>query len=532
MEDAENVRDDKWYGVPAKGQRAVPGKGRYILEILGVIVLEFVLWGIYRVVSAPYIRPFGSLKFYLVHIIAAPTIHLIPIVLYWRYVRKEKGHPFTFTRKRLLSGLMVGMLSAVLWRVLEMLVSDTLSGIAGGTVLGTLDLYSFLDSTTLLLFGIMTFTHFFVVGPVEELQFRGFTQDQAARVLPNWQALIFASVLFGLSHVPIAITVYRMPFLTLIVAEIGWMTAGAVFGALYMWSRNIWACIVMHGMGNWQLSVFMLRSRATADGLGTAGNMTVGVLTQLLVNGAMIGIFYLISKYYWEPQRRGEAVFEGAFSKLRRKIFEHDRGKRSLANTSAKGAVFSVLTCLLILGATFAVGETDFSGLAPIPDGGGHEEIDLSSLVPVSEVKEGDGELDEGSSMVISFNSMEGKYLKKISVEVVWEDEDDIQRLRLYENQPDTFSVKIEVGNTTDGNSASNPREAQGEVSASVELTREDVGNITGPEGGNYTATVTVTMEKAGNYEARVGMGSLQLVDTGNKYQYKIELTWLERAEG
>ena len=519
--------DDKWFGVPPKGERPTPGKWQYISEILAIILIEFVLWGIYRMVSAPYISPFGSLKFYIAHFIAAPTIHLVPIVLYWKYYRREKGHPFTFTRKRLMSGIMIGLISAVIWRVLQMFTADTLSGIAGGTEFGTLGFYSALDTTTVLLFAIMTFTHFAIVGPVEELEFRSFTQDQAARVLPNWQALAFASVLFGLSHIPIAITVYEMPLPQLLVAEIGWMTAGAVFGALYMWSRNIFACIIMHGMGNWQLSVFFFQSRMSPEGMSTMTSVIVGTLATLIVNAVMIALFYLVFKYYWEPQRKPRTYLKGPFRSVRKKIFKHDLGNRPLHKTIFGSTVFCVIVCSFIVVATFALGETDFSKLAAITKGNAGGAVDLGRLVASEEIEIGSGDLNEGEFDSIAFTSETDKYIREVTVTVTWTDEDDIQRARLYENQPDTFSVSIDGPNASDTDSGANPRGGEGRISASISFSDEEISNIISQEGMNYTAEVLIKMETAGNYEARAGLGRLQLVDNGNRYDYEITVVWL-----
>jgi len=530
----KDIRNDKkWYGVPPKGARPLPGKWRFVAEIFTVILIEFVLWGIYRYISAPYISPFGSFKFYIAHIIAAPTVHLIPIILYWKVYRKEKGIPFTFTRTRIMSGVMIGLLSAILWRVLEMLTYDTMAGIAGGSEFGTLGFFSVLDTTTVLLFAIMTFTHFCIVGPVEELQFRGFTQDQVARVLPNWQALVFASILFGLSHVPIAITVYKMPIAQLIVAEIGWMTAGAVFGALYMWSRNIYAVIIMHGMGNWQLSVFFFQSRATAEGMSTMTDVTVGTLTSLFVNAIMIGVFYLIFKYYWEPQRKQSRSLPRPFPTLQKRVFAHDYGKRPARATSLRLTAFCVTVCGLIMLATFAVGETDHSLLSAITSGTSGDTVNLGSYVIEEETITKSEYLSEGNFFTIPFTSEEQKYLTKLTVNLTWTDEPDIQRLRLYENQPDTFSVEVNGPNTTASDSGANPRDGQGEISAAISIPSGDIPGIISTEGHNYTVAVLITMVEADNYLPRAGAGAVGLLDEGNQCDFEITIAWFvpERAQ-
>jgi len=448
-------------------------------------------------------------------------------VLYWKVYRKEKGQPFTFTKTRVMSGVMIGLLSAVIWRVMEMFTYDTLAGIAGGTDFGTLGFYSWLDSTTVFLFCIMTFTHFFIVGPVEELQFRGFTQDQAARVLPNWQALTFASILFGLSHVPIAITVYKMPLAQLVVAEIGWMTAGAVFGALYMWSRNIFAVIVMHGMGNWQLSVFHFQSRMKLPGMSVMTDVVVGTLTQLIVNAAMIAIFYLIFKYYWEPQRKQNASQKRPLQGIQRAIFRRDYGNKSVATTSLSLVVFCVLVCGLIMGATFALGETDLSKRWPLSRGSSEETVDLSSYVPDVETRDGDGYLSEGGIENIILVSEAERYLQEVTVTVTWTDEDDIQRIRTFENQPDTFSVGVFGYNATEEDRGANPQGGEGSISASISHTNEEISEIIIEQEGNYTADIFIFLEQVGNYHAGTGPGVVGYDDTGNAYEYEMEIVWL-----
>ncbi len=522
----DRTRDDKWYGVPPKGERPLPGKWRYVAEIFCVILFEFVLWGIYRYFSAPYISPFGTLKFYTAHVIAAPIIHLIPIVLYWRYFRKERGHPFTFTRTRIMSGVAIGLLSAVLWRVLEMFSDDFFITVAGGRVFGTLGFYSHLDTTTVLLFAVMTFTHFFIVGPVEELEFRSFTHDQAARVLPNWQALVFSSVLFGLSHVPIALTVYRMPLHHLIVAEIGWMSAGAVFGALYMWSRNIWACIIMHGMGNWQLSVFGISSSATAGGMGTMTSIFVGSISQLLVNAIMILIFYLVFRYYWEPQRMAEESGKGPTASLLDRIRPYDYGRRPIGNTSMKLTVFCVGVCAIIMLGTFTVGDTAFVSVSSYSYSSRSGVVDISSLEVVEDQLGDIGYLVELETETITINCQEGRYVKAVHATVSWTDEDDFRQVRLYENQPDTFSVLVTGPNASGTDQGANPRNGEGSISAGVDFSDEELEELL--VDGNYSVEVVICLENVGNYEARAGIGVGGYVDDGNEYVYDIMITWLE----
>ena len=364
------LEDNKWFGVPPPGEQPLPenwilpGKLGYVLMVVGIIVIEICIWAVYRYTTAPLFEGFGTELFYLVHIIAAPTIHIVPILLFWWFFRKERGLPFVFTKKLLMSGVIVGFVGAIIWRFLEEVIYDGVAGAAGGTVPGTFTLFNLMDSSTITLLALMTFVHFFIVGPVEELEFRGFAQDQAARVLSNWQALILSSVLFGCSHIPIAVFVYQFPPHIFVVALIGWMSAGAVFGALYMWSRSIFACIVMHGMGNWQLSIFYFQSTDLIGGMDSFTTVLVGTVSSIIADVIMIMIFYLVHMFYWQPHRRGEPAFGGIFLKLQDYVHEHDFEKKPVQVTGAILIVFMVVVCTILMGITSAVGETDLSKMS------------------------------------------------------------------------------------------------------------------------------------------------------------------------
>ncbi|UCF08561.1 MAG: CPBP family intramembrane metalloprotease [Thermoplasmata archaeon] len=352
--------DNKWYGVPPKGEQPLPGKWEYVLLILLVMVIEICIWAVYRYFSAPYFESFGTLTFYLAHIVAAPTIHLIPILIFWRFFRKEKGLPFVFTKKLIMSSVIVGFCAAIIWRLLQEFSYDALSGASGGTVSGTFNFFNLMASSNVLLFSVMTFVQFFVVGPVEELEFRSFAYDQSARVLPNWHAILFSSVLFGCSHIPIALFVYQFPPHIFGVALFGWISAGVVFGALYAWSRNIFACIVMHGMGNWQLSVYYFQS-TEAGGMSVGSVVAVELATTFIADCAMIIIFFLIHKFYWQPHRRGEPALGGKLANFQKFLHEHDFMQRPLKTTAVFLVVFIVVTCGIIMGLAHALGESDLS---------------------------------------------------------------------------------------------------------------------------------------------------------------------------
>jgi membrane protease YdiL (CAAX protease family) len=520
--------DPKWFGVPPNGERPLPPGSTYVLEIFGIMVLEIFIWAIYRYTTAPYLAGFGTELFYIIHIIAAPTIHLIPIILYWRYKRKERGLPFVFTKKLIMSAVIVGFVAAIMWRVLQEFVYDGMAYAAGGVVSGSFTFFNLMDSSTIMLLSLMTFVHFFIVGPVEELEFRSFAQDQAARIIPNWQAVMFSSVLFGCSHIPIALFVYQFPPEVFFVALLGWISAGVVFGVLYMWSRNIFACIVMHGMGNWQLSIFYFQSTEIIGALGTTTYVVIGVASTLVVDGIMILFFYLVHKYYWQPHRRGEPAFGGMFQNLQNFIHEHDFENKPLKLTAIYLVGFIVVTGAIIVVATHALGETDLSkfSTSQVEDEGGGGLGGLESYVETPEILTGSGNLDEGQSETIPLSSEPDKYIKAVTVTITWTDEDDIRYgLRTYENEPDTFSVRITGPNSSASETGSNQHGSEGTISTTLTLSLEEIAELVSEENENYEMLIEITMVEAGDLFTT---GLIGFTDTGNSYEYEIEIIWLE----
>jgi membrane protease YdiL (CAAX protease family) len=492
----------------------------FILQVFFIIVIEICIWAVYRYSTAEFFGQFGTFEMYAFHIVFAPIIHLIPIFLAWRYWWNERRRlPFVFSRKLILSGVIVGFMAAIIWRVLEELVYDGVAGAAGGTFPGTFTFWNLLE--TPLLFGIMTFTHFFIVGPVEELEFRGFTQDQAARVLPNWQAVVFSSVLFGCSHIPIAIFLYRFPPATFAVALIGWISAGFVFGFLYMWSRSIYACIVMHGMGNWQLSVFYFASIAVPGWELTFEGVLVGTITSVIVNVIMIILFYIFHKLYWEPHRRGEPAFLGLFMSFQRFMHDHDFEKKSIGSTSFIAVLFCVIICGMLMGAAVSVGTVYPTGEGAVEE----DTVNFESWTKTTDTLSDSGYMDEGTSVELNMTSEPDKYIQEVIVEVTWTDEDDMQRLRTYENNPDAFSITITgLGQGARGQ-GENTHGSPGSASANLTFSFDQINIGIVEVGENYNVIVDISMDMAGDYFTR--FGALGFQDPGNDYSYQIDITYL-----
>ena len=240
-------------------------KRRHIAELLGLWVLILVCWTVYRQVSLPYIEPSGSMKFYLAQVIFQPIISLSPIFLYWKFIRKETATPVRFfsdysTKKSFIFwALVIGIVLIIIELILLLSIQYAIfnSGFFGSTEL-EFD-FGFLDTESWSHYLVMALSNLLVVAVVEEFVFRGFFQNQFEKVLPKWQSLVLASLLFGLMHLPIAIIVYDLEGLWLIYSLIEWIGVGMIIGYAYQISRNIWVPIFWHGLHNVLVGTFTWR---------------------------------------------------------------------------------------------------------------------------------------------------------------------------------------------------------------------------------------------------------------------------------
>ena len=81
---------------------------------------------------------------------------------------------------------------------------------------------------------------------IEEFFFRGIIQGQLERVLGQNKGWIYSGILFGLIHVPVNYFVAEMDLVSGIFQLIGQITAGWIFGILYMKTRSLWPGMFVH----------------------------------------------------------------------------------------------------------------------------------------------------------------------------------------------------------------------------------------------------------------------------------------------
>lgn len=63
-----------------------------------------------------------------------------------------------------------------------------------------------------------------------------------------WKAILASAVIFGAIHIP---NIFFMEPLTLLVQVVNAMSAGILFGVIFIKSKNIWAGIIVHAIVDW-----------------------------------------------------------------------------------------------------------------------------------------------------------------------------------------------------------------------------------------------------------------------------------------
>ena len=194
------------------------------LEISGIVFAN-------RVVLSPFPISFLTSSALLP---AIYTLVLIACILYIAYRKLDLNYVGLVKGEMpLLPQILVGLLTGYLLGFIEYFVLRP-------TPITTMNL------TQTLVYLVIVMMVF--VGITEELLFRGLLQRSLEEIVPPWQAITIASLIFALMH-------------------LGWLnpieivfayTAGTIFGLMFHKTRSLIAPIVTHGFGNVVLYVLVL----------------------------------------------------------------------------------------------------------------------------------------------------------------------------------------------------------------------------------------------------------------------------------
>lgn len=108
---------------------------------------------------------------------------------------------------------------------------------------------SFISVSNLLIFTL----NMLLVGANEEIWMRSLVLNGLLKKYGDtkksiWKAIFVSALIFGAIHIP---NIFFMNPITLIVQVINAASAGVLFGAIFIKSKNIWAGIIVHSIVDW-----------------------------------------------------------------------------------------------------------------------------------------------------------------------------------------------------------------------------------------------------------------------------------------
>ena len=159
--------------------------------------------------------------------------------------------------------------------------------------------------------------------------------------------------------------------------------------------------------------------------------------------------------------------------------------------------------------------------------------------MPLQRSTAGDtGDLRVGETYTLTISQQPGELIKNLTAKLSWTDESDPPgrpRIRRYENQPDTFSLRVILpdGNSSDDQTA-NPMGGTGllEITGSLEdLYLIEVLNSNRAGEGNWT--IEVSLVSTGMWTPVLGPGIIGLTDNANGFSLAVDYEYydLESAE-
>ncbi|MBN1538654.1 MAG: hypothetical protein JW939_00790 [Candidatus Thermoplasmatota archaeon] len=188
------------------------------------------------------------------------------------------------------------------------------------------------------------------------------------------------------------------------------------------------------------------------------------------------------------------------------------------------GIFVAMLVLSIVLG-------SDQGSSEPKPPNGGDNYFEDLPLQRSTSAE--NGELDQGDTRTFTITEGDEEVFKNLTAKLSWTDETDPPgrpRIRRYENQPDTFSLRVVYpdGNSSDTQGA-NPIGGAGTLEVSVSLDDEYLNTLL-DEGrlGRGVWTIEVTLVRAGIWTPVLGPGAIGLNDGGNEFSLSIEYDYYQ----
>ncbi len=519
--------------MPPPGERPIKDKWKFYFEVLGIFALWLVLWAVFRIGTADLVRG-NEIISAIFSIVMAPTLTLIPPIIWWRKRMRERGIPYLLTRKNLFSSVLVACLAVIVFFIFMNLSYPVLVGAMGVQVEEDLQFFAAWRGQSLEWLISVTFLYMFIVGPVEELFHRGFIQDQINRRFPIYFGIFTASIVFVLGHVPIDFMVYEVTAFEWLLRWVSSFPFAISMGVFYHWSRNIWGVAVYHGLYDLFLGLSFLEYGSGAGVEMTEGQIFVLFLVWFIGETIIIiAMSYAAYRLLWQKDRPAGSLgfrvrgisYAASTGGLVRRAYDMLATRRivqlarrvDLTDFRHQTIMSSFVIVVVILG---NLGFSGVLGVVPATpedgNGGGGEGPDYTDDATVLPLETEHDYIYEDETKDYLYDYEETREFVRINVTLSWQDEAAFRTG--YTNEPDVLLVEVALDDGT--NLGTLVRDSSG--SGRVRLEWSSLDPVKGE-----AIYVSVTAETCGDQVPTFGgpLGLRVRADNGNTFDLEVEMT-------
>ena len=198
-------------------------------KLVILVLLAAVLWFLMFSIWTKHL-----FNFWIGIAISATILMVVAIIL-----RKEILKQFQWTWKAIGFGLLAAV---ALWVIFY--VGEYLSGLLLGFAREQVDgIYSLKEGQNKLLVALGLL---FIMGPAEEIFWRGFVQHSLIEKYGEWKAFIFATIVYSLVHI------WSFNFMLVMAA----LVCGIFWGLMYRYNKNLVPLVISHAV--WDVAVFIV----------------------------------------------------------------------------------------------------------------------------------------------------------------------------------------------------------------------------------------------------------------------------------
>ena len=200
-----------------------------IFRSWGPILVAAVLWFLMFSIWTKHL-----FNFWIGIAISASVLMVVAIIL-----RKEILKQFQWTWKAIGFGLLAAV---ALWMIFY--VGEYLSGLLFGFAREQVDnIYALKEGQSKLWIALGLI---FIMGPAEEIFWRGYVQQNFINKYGEWKGFVFATLIYALVHI------WSFNFMLVMAA----LVCGIFWGLMYRYNKNLVPLVISHAV--WDVAVFIL----------------------------------------------------------------------------------------------------------------------------------------------------------------------------------------------------------------------------------------------------------------------------------